>query len=113
MLVRDSNDKIVSENPPIIFTDKDLEGVIMPHDDAVVIRATIANADIGHVLVDQGSSADIMSYTIFLKMDFKDADLLPHNTTPIAFTGEQVNPRGYLEARITVEGDVGEKSIPA
>jgi len=46
-------------------------------------------------------------------MDFKDVDLLPHNTTLVAFTGEQVTPRGYLEARITFEGDVGEKSTLA
>jgi len=86
---------------------------MMPHDDAVVIKATIANTDVGHILIDQGSSTDIMSYITFQKMDFKDVDLLPHNTTLIAFTGEQVTPREYLEARITFEGDVKEKSILA
>jgi len=46
-------------------------------------------------------------------MEFKGANLLSHNTTLIAFTSEQVTPRGYLETRIMLEGDVRDKSILA
>jgi len=38
--------------PPITFTDRDLVGVVMPHDDAIVIKAIIANTDVKHFLID-------------------------------------------------------------
>jgi len=79
----------------------------------MVIQAIIANADVGRILVDQGSSADILSYDAFLKMKFKDTNLLPHDTILVAFTGDRIIPRGYLETRLTLEGKGRAKTIPA
>ena len=44
----------------ITFSNSDVEGCQHPHDDPLVIKAIIANKMIHRVLVDNGSSADII-----------------------------------------------------
>lgn len=46
--------------PILGFIPSDLEGVVTPHSNALVILALIANFDIGKVFVDHGSSVDIL-----------------------------------------------------
>ena len=53
----------------ITFSDSDLEGCQHPHDDPLVIRAVVANKTVHRVLVDNGSSADIIFASAFDKMD--------------------------------------------
>ena len=55
-------------NTAITFLDSDLEGCQHPHDDPLVIRAVVANKTIHRVLVDNGSSADIIFTSSFNKM---------------------------------------------
>ena len=52
----------------ITFSDLDLEGCQHPHDDPLVIRAVVANKTIHRVLIDNGSSADIIFASAFDKM---------------------------------------------
>jgi hypothetical protein len=48
-------------NPMIIgFSDDDYAGVSLPHTDALVVTLTIANYQTRRILVDTGSSADIL-----------------------------------------------------
>ena len=52
----------------ITFSDSDLEGCQHPHDDPLVVRAVVANKTVHLVLVDNGSSADIIFASAFDKM---------------------------------------------
>ena len=49
----------------ITFTEEDAERIHYPHDDAIVITLLIANYTTRRVLVDNGSSADILYYPAF------------------------------------------------
>ena len=49
----------------IIFTDEDAWKIQTPHDDAVVVSTTIANYDVKRILVNNGSSTNILFYSIF------------------------------------------------
>ena len=49
----------------ISFTDEDAERIHQPHDDAIVITLLIADYTTRRVLVDNGSSADILYYLAF------------------------------------------------
>ena len=49
----------------ITFTDTDAERVHHPHDDAIVITLLIADYTTRRVLVDNGSSVDILYYPAF------------------------------------------------
>ncbi|KAL0426871.1 UNVERIFIED_CONTAM: hypothetical protein Slati_2861900 [Sesamum latifolium] len=61
-------------NQEIIFGDQDLEKGVATNNDAVVISATIANFWVKKVLVDSGSSADIIFYKAFSQMGINNAD---------------------------------------
>lgn len=52
----------------VTFTKKDPEGFIFPHDDPLVITLNVANCAIHRVLVDGGSSANILFMIAFNKM---------------------------------------------
>ena len=49
----------------ITFTDEDAGRVHHPYDDAIVITLLIANYTTRRVLIDNGSSADILYYPVF------------------------------------------------
>ena len=49
------------ERPLVMgFSDEDKVGTIQPHDDALVISLRIGGYDVNRVMVDQGSTAEIM-----------------------------------------------------
>ncbi|XP_012851655.1 PREDICTED: uncharacterized protein LOC105971353 [Erythranthe guttata] len=58
----------VSIAPPITFGVQDETGIQQPHKDALVITAMVANYDVARILVDTGSSADIIYYECFKQM---------------------------------------------
>jgi hypothetical protein len=52
----------------ISFSDEDANGVLMPHDDALVVTMTVANHTIHKILVDNGSSAEIIYWSVVQQM---------------------------------------------
>ena len=64
----------------ITFSHSDLEGCQHPHDDPLVVRAVVANKIVHRVLVDNGSSADIIFASTFDKMGIgrRDWNLSAH-----------------------------------
>ena len=60
--------KLPQLDTTITFSDSDMEGCQHPHDDPLVIRVIMANKTIHRVLVDIGSSADIIFASAFDKM---------------------------------------------
>ncbi|XP_022872023.1 uncharacterized protein LOC111391100 [Olea europaea var. sylvestris] len=59
----------------ITFGGKDLDGVSLLHDDALVISAIIANFEVRRILTDNGSAANILSYKAFGKMGISTQQL--------------------------------------
>ena len=53
------------DEPTISFTDEEAERIHHPHDDAIVITLLIADYITRKVLVDNGSSTDILYYPAF------------------------------------------------
>ena len=86
----------------ITFSDSDLEGCQHPYDDTLVIRAVVANKTIHGVLVDNGSSADIIFASAFDKMGIGRERLEPINTHLRGFSGEKVLPLGSIQLVLTL-----------
>ena len=86
----------------ITFSDSDLEGCQQPHDDPLVIRAVVANKTIHRVLVDNGSSADIIFASAFDKMGIERERLELVNTHQRGFSGEKVLPLGSTQLVLTL-----------
>ena len=86
----------------ITFSYSDLEGCQHPHDDPLVIRAVVANKTIHRVLVDNGSSADIIFTPGFDKMGIGREKLELVSTHLRGFSGENVLPLGSIQLVLTL-----------
>ena len=87
--------------PNLVFTKADLQDVI-PHDnDPVVISIVIVGRKVHRVLVDQGSSADVMFWSTFNKLQLSLDLLRPYDGCPYGFAGYQVEVQGHVEFRTT------------
>ena len=53
------------DNPTINFTEEDAQWLHHPYDDALVINLSIADFNTRCVLVENGSSVDILYYLAF------------------------------------------------
>ena len=87
----------------ITFSYSDLEGCQFPHDDPLVIKAVVANKTIHQVLVDNGSSVDIIFTSAFDKMGIENEKLEPASTHLRGFSGEKVLPLGSIQLVLTLE----------
>ncbi|XP_047163972.1 uncharacterized protein LOC124833515 [Vigna umbellata] len=85
--------------PDITFTNTDFHALDSDHDDPMVITANIAWYDVSKVLVDQGSSVNILYWSTFQKMDLFEDLIAPFNEQIVGFSGERVDTRGYLDLR--------------
>ena len=87
----------------ITFSDSDPKGCQHPHDDPLVIRAVVANKTVHRVLVDNGSSADIIFASAFDKIGIGREKLEPVSTHLRGFSGEKVLPLGSIQLVLTLE----------
>ena len=86
----------------ITFSDSNMEGCQHPHDDTLVIRAVVANKTVHRVLIDNGSSADIIFASAFDKMGIRREKLEPINAYLLGFSGEKVLPLGPVQLVLTL-----------
>ena len=68
--VRESKHQL-RESPGMVFSEEDAQGVKQPHDDPLVIMLMIEGFNTRRILIDNGSSADIIYLSTFqqLKVD--------------------------------------------
>ena len=85
----------------LVFTKADWQDVI-PHDnDSLVISVVMTGRRVHHVLVDQRSSADVMFWLTFNKLQLSPDQLRPYTGCLYGFAGDQVEVRGHIELRTT------------
>ena len=94
--------KLPQLDTSITFSDSDLEGCQHPHDDPLVIRAVVANKIVHRVLIDNGSSADIIFASAFDKMGIGRERMEPVSTHLRGFSGEKVLPLGSIQLVLTL-----------
>ena len=83
------------ERPLIMgFSDEDKIGTIQPHDDALVITLRIGGYDVKRVMVDQGSTTEIMYHDLYKGLSLKVEDLTPYSSPLVSFKGKVIIPKG-------------------
>uniref|UniRef100_A0A2N9GFR7 Uncharacterized protein n=1 Tax=Fagus sylvatica TaxID=28930 RepID=A0A2N9GFR7_FAGSY len=82
----------------IIFTNQDLEGVQLPHSDALVVTLRIGEFDVKRILIDPGSSVEIMYESLFKGLGLEKKDLNLVEGPLSGFSGETVVPTGKTMA---------------
>ena len=109
--LREAQNVQISGRPPrmikedelaITFKDKDARRLHHPHDDAIVITLTIANYITRRVLIDNGSSANILYYAAFQQMRINKELLRLVNVPLIGFGGMKVLLVGTISLLVMV-----------
>ena len=90
------------DEPAIIFTDEVARRLHHPHNDTIVITLAIANYTIRRVLIDNGSSADILYYPAFQQIRTNKELLHPLNVPLIGFGGMKVLPISIVSLPVVV-----------
>ena len=89
--------KLPQLDTTITFSDTDLEGFQHPHDDPLVIRLVVANKIVHTVLIDNGSSVDIIFASTFDKMGIGREKMEPVNAHLRGSSREKVLPLGSIQ----------------
>lgn len=88
-------------DPPITFSKKDFVRLQHPHDDPLVVMIMIIEFRTQRVLIDNGSSADILYLPVFKQMKILEDRLQPIETPLIGFTGDKIFPLGSIALLVT------------
>ncbi|KAG5536375.1 hypothetical protein RHGRI_023967 [Rhododendron griersonianum] len=80
----------------VTFTERDMEGVSFPHNDALVLSLPIQRKMVRRVLVDQGSSTEILYYSVFKALGLPKDQLSPVDAHLVGFTAILVYPVGKI-----------------
>ena len=86
----------------IVFLSSDLEGVILRHDDPIVISTVMVNAEVKRVLVDRGSSVDIIFLDAFNKLALRNSNLQTYKEELIGFYRDKIYLDEYIMAHLTL-----------
>ncbi|XP_012833010.1 PREDICTED: uncharacterized protein LOC105953875 [Erythranthe guttata] len=89
----------------IVFNSSDLEGPDEDHVDALVVTTTVANFLVKKILVDGGSSADIMYLHAFKQLGIDNVRFNPVSTPLKGFTGEGILSMGEVELPVSLGED--------
>ncbi|GAV75731.1 hypothetical protein CFOL_v3_19208, partial [Cephalotus follicularis] len=84
----------------ISFSEVDYEGVRLPHDDPVVVTLMVELFTTKRILIDSGSSTDILYKHAFDQLKISVDQLKPVKTPLVGFVGEMVNPLGSIDLSV-------------
>nr|XP_023917426.1 uncharacterized protein LOC112028970 [Quercus suber] len=84
------------------FNENDARGVKQPHNDPLVVMLTIEGFNTKRVLVDNGSSADIIYFPAFQQLKLDPGRLCPFDSPLVSFSGDRVYPKGIVTLAVTV-----------
>ena len=90
-----------TRNDNIVFSKRDVKEIKLPHDAPLVIMLTIEGFNTQRVLVDNGSSADVMYMMAFQQMKLDSKLLKPFRSPLISFSGDHIYPKGIISLQIT------------
>ncbi|KAK3038390.1 hypothetical protein RJ639_030290 [Escallonia herrerae] len=93
----------IEPTPTISFSDDDVGDTRIPHDDPLVVTLRVGNFDMKRILLDNGSSAEVLFYEAFQKMNILPDRLRRIDTPLYGFSNHPV----VCEGIIMLPGTVG------
>ncbi|XP_072071918.1 uncharacterized protein [Arachis hypogaea] len=97
--------------PEITFGQYDLTSTSPNLDDPVVISIQTGELLVRKVLLDPGSSADVLFYSTFIKMQLSDKAMQPSTGELVGFSGERVPIKGHIWLKTTMGNPTLTKTI--
>ena len=84
------------------FSEADARGVRQPHNDPLVIMLNIKGFNTKRILLDNGSSTDIIYFPTFQQLQLDEKRLRPFESPLVSFSGDRVYPKGIITLNVTV-----------
>lgn len=84
------------ESNSIVFNQHDKRGIVFSREDVIVIMTVIANVEVRRILLDSGSSVDVLFYEAYQGMGIEKNVLMPHYTPLVRFIGGIVHTMGEI-----------------
>ncbi|KAJ9542676.1 hypothetical protein OSB04_029182 [Centaurea solstitialis] len=88
----------------ITFDEDDTQGVHHKHHDALVIQLTIGNCSTKRILIDGGSSANVIFADTLKVMGIERSEIVRRSTTVIGFNGDPMNTLGEIILPVFAKG---------
>ncbi|XP_038715058.1 uncharacterized protein LOC120008756 [Tripterygium wilfordii] len=88
----------------ISFIDNEATQLLNPHHDALVISILVANYTIKRVLVDNGSSTNVLFLSCLKAMEIDESHIVGRSTILLGFNEEQVYNLGEIALPVYTEG---------
>ncbi|KAK2999057.1 hypothetical protein RJ639_024268 [Escallonia herrerae] len=88
--------------PTISFSDDDVGDTRTPHDDPLVVTLRVGNFDVKRILVDNGSSAEVLFYEAFQRMNIPSDRLRKIDMPLYGFSNHPVVCEGIIALPVTV-----------
>ena len=90
------------DNPIIGFLEEDVRHLHHPYHDALIVSIWIKDYNTHRVLVNNGSSADILYYLAFQQIKIERKRLIPTNALLVRFGGTRMYPLGAVTFPVRV-----------
>lgn len=103
--------KVKTIQVPIMRIENDKEWILYANEDALVIKANIANKEFNQILVDIGSSMDRLFKSMLEEMGTTDLRLEYINTSLKGFGRGTLTPIGIIELLVTIGSRSFEKNM--
>ena len=79
-----------------MFSEQDAIGIKQPYDDPLVIVLEIKGFNTRTVLVDNGSSANIMYMIAYQQLRLDPKRLITFKSPLVSFSGDRIYPKGII-----------------
>lgn len=93
-----------SSNASLTFTYADTDELDKPHNNPLFIELLVRDCEMTYILVDTGSSVDLIFKETLDKMSIKDAKVKPGTKPLTGFTGETTMTMETIKLPVYIEG---------
>ena len=91
-------------NHQITFWESETTDLDKPHDDALVIRINVGNYELSRIMIDTGSSVDVLFYDAFKRMGHLDSELQGRKAPLTGFAGDTAFSLGTIQLPTIARG---------
>ena len=99
-----SSTPVITADESISFTQDDLKGLDTPHNDPLVVELIIGDSRVTRVLIDTGSSVDLIFKDTLTAMSISDRQIKPISRPLAGFDGDFVMTIGTVKLPMFVRG---------
>ncbi|KAJ8442978.1 hypothetical protein Cgig2_019551 [Carnegiea gigantea] len=82
--------------PTMVFGGREAAHFAPPHNDSLVVEMKVASAIIWRILIDTGSSVNIITWDCPQKLTYAGRDIVPLVHPILGFGGQEVNPSSMI-----------------